>query len=84
MNNKGVDQPAHPRRLISAFAIRLLESIISNLATNEFSSFQLISVAEETGLSLTLSETSKTGFVVPRPSCLLDVKWLLVFCVLVR
>ena len=28
-NNKGADQPAHPRSLISTFVIRLLESIIS-------------------------------------------------------
>ena len=34
-NNTGADQPAHPRSLISAFVIRLLESIISTLATNE-------------------------------------------------
>ena len=34
-NNKGADQPAHPRRLISAFVIRVLESIISKLATSE-------------------------------------------------
>ena len=27
--NKGADQPVHPRSLISAFVIRLLESIIS-------------------------------------------------------
>ena len=33
-NNKGTDQPAHPRSLISAFVIYLLESIISKLATN--------------------------------------------------
>ena len=32
-NNKGADQPAHPRSLISAFVIGLLESIISKLAT---------------------------------------------------
>ena len=31
----GADQPAHPRRLISACVIRLLESIISGLATSE-------------------------------------------------
>ena len=36
-NNKGTDQPAHPRRLISAFVIRLLESIISKLASSEIS-----------------------------------------------
>ena len=34
-NNKGADQPAHLRRLISTFVIRLLESIISKLATHE-------------------------------------------------
>ena len=31
-NNKGTDQPAHTRSLISAFVICLLESIISKLA----------------------------------------------------
>ena len=38
-NNKGADQPAHPRRLTSAFVIRFLESIISKLATSENSIF---------------------------------------------
>ena len=28
-NNKGADQPAHPRSLISAFVVRFLDSIIS-------------------------------------------------------
>ena len=32
-NNKGADQPAHLRSLISAFVIPLLECIISKLAT---------------------------------------------------
>ena len=36
-NNKDVDQPAHPRRLISAFVIHLLEGIIFKLATSKFS-----------------------------------------------
>ena len=36
-NNTGSDQPAHPRRLISAFVIRFIESIISKLATSEIS-----------------------------------------------
>ena len=38
-NNKGADQPAHPRSLISAFVIHLLESIISGLATSKISIF---------------------------------------------
>ena len=66
-NNKGADQPAHPRSLISAFVICLLESIILKLATHEISFFYLVSVAEETGLSLAFSESPKTGFVTSRP-----------------
>ena len=38
-NNKGADQHAHPGSLISAFVIRVLESTISKLATNEISFF---------------------------------------------
>ena len=34
-NNKGADQPAHPHRLIRAFFICLLESIITRFATSE-------------------------------------------------
>ena len=37
--NKGADQPAHPRSLISAFVIRLLENIISRLAMSNISIF---------------------------------------------
>ena len=39
VNNKGVDQPAHPHSLISAFVIRLLKSVISKLATRDISIF---------------------------------------------
>ena len=38
-NNKGADQPAHPRSLISTFVIRFLESIISKLATSQIKIF---------------------------------------------
>ena len=38
-NNNGADQPVHPRRLIHAFFIRFLESIISELASSETSMF---------------------------------------------
>ena len=51
VNNKGADQPSHPRSLISAFVFRSIESIIS----------RRLSVAKETGLSLALSQTPKTG-----------------------
>ena len=65
-NNTGADQPAHPRSLISAFVFRVLESTISKLATSEISFFLLVSVAKQTGLNLTLSETPKTGFLATR------------------
>ena len=67
MNNKGADQPVHPRSLNSAFVIPFLESIISKLPTSGISIFQLVSVAQETDFSLALSETLKTGFVTSRP-----------------
>ena len=35
---------------------------------NDISVFYLVLVAEETGLSLALSETQKTGFVAARPT----------------
>ena len=61
-NNKGADQPAHMRSLISAF-VRLTESIISRHSTSEISMFKLVSVAEQANLNITLLETPKTGFV---------------------
>ena len=39
VNNKDADQPVHPHSTISAFVIRLLESIISKLATSEILNF---------------------------------------------
>ena len=39
VNNKGGDQLAHPRSLISAFVFRSLKSIISRLAKSESSIF---------------------------------------------
>ena len=38
-NNKGAEQPAHPRSLIRAFVIRFLESIICELGTGDISIF---------------------------------------------
>ena len=38
-NNTGADQPAHPRSLISAFVIHVLENTMSKLATTGISFF---------------------------------------------
>ena len=65
-NNKGADQPAHPRSLISTFVVRCLNSIMSLVSISEISSLYLASEAEQAGLSLTLSENPKTGFLVTR------------------
>ena len=56
-NNKGADQPEHPRSLISTFVIPFLKSILSNLDTSEILLFLLGSEAQHAGLNLTLSET---------------------------
>ena len=65
-NNKGADQPAHPHNLISSFVIPLWYSIIFRIIMSEISILLLVSVAKETGLSLALSNTPKTGFVASR------------------
>ena len=50
LNNKGTDQLAHPRSLISAFAIHTLNSIVFKLAPSETSLFlSIVSVAEKAG-----------------------------------
>ena len=56
----------HPRSLISAFVVRFIESIICKLAAGEISIFELVSVAEETGLKHALPNTPKTGFLATR------------------
>ena len=38
-NNKGADQTAHPRSLISDFAIRYLETIVAKLVSCKISLF---------------------------------------------
>ena len=65
-NNKGADQPAHLRSLISAFVVRCLDSIILPVSISRISSVCLASVAGQARLSLTWSKTSKTGFLVTR------------------
>ena len=66
VNNKSTDQPAHPCPLINAFVIRCLDSITPLVSIAEISSLYLTSVAVKAGLSLTWSQTLKTGFLVTR------------------
>ena len=61
-NNKGADQPARSRSLISTFVVRCLDSIIPLVSMSEISSLYLASVVAQDGLSLTWSRTPKTGF----------------------
>ena len=61
-NNKGADQPAHPRSLISAFVVRCLDSMISLVSIVEISRPKLASVAVQAGLCVTWSETPEDMF----------------------
>ena len=61
-NNKGADQPAHPRSLISVFVVCCLDSIIYLDSIAEISRLWLASVAEQASLSLTWSETPEDTF----------------------
>ena len=56
-NNKGADQPAHLRSLISTFVVHCLDNIIPLVSKSEISSLMLASVAEQASLSMTWSET---------------------------
>ena len=57
-NNKGGDQPAHLRSLMSPFIVRCLDSIIPIRAIAKVSRLYLATVAEWAGLSLIWSQTS--------------------------
>ena len=65
-NNKGVDQLAHPRRLISAVVVRCLDSMLPLVSISGISSLNLSSVAAQAGLSLPWSKSQKTVFLVTR------------------
>ena len=56
-NNKGADQPAHLRSLISAFVVYCLDSIISLDSIAVISRLKLASVAVQAGLCLAWSVT---------------------------
>ena len=61
-NNKGADQPAHPRSLISTFVVHCLDSVVSLVSVNKIPSLMIASVAEQASLSQTWSETPEDMF----------------------
>ena len=65
-NNKGANQPAHPRSLISTFVVNCLANIIPLVSISEISSLYLGSVAVQACLCLTCSQVLKTDFLVTR------------------
>ena len=65
-NNKGADQPVHPRSLISAIVVSCLDSIIPLVSISEISSVYLVSVAAQAGLNRPWSQTPKTGCLMSR------------------
>ena len=61
-NNKGADQPGHPRSLISAFVVRCQDRMIPLVYISKISRFKLVSVAEQVNLCLAWSETPEDTF----------------------
>ena len=65
-NNKGVDQPAHSRSLISslisAFVVRCLDIMISLQSIAEISRLEPASMAAQACLCLAWSDTSEDTF----------------------
>ena len=79
-NNKGADQPVHPRSLISTFVVRCLDSVsLDSIA--EISRLQLASVAAQAGLCLAWSETLEDTFcrVVAHYFLFLDLWFFWIF-----
>ena len=46
-NNKGANEPAHPRSLISAIVVRCLDSLKNILGKSKLLGLRLVSVAEQ-------------------------------------
>ena len=61
-NNKGANQPAHLRSLISAFVVCYLDSIITLVSISEILSLYIAFEAEQPGLSLTWLQTRRQVF----------------------
>ena len=62
-NNKGADQPAHPRSLISTIVVHCRDSVIPLVSISEMSSLYLAPVAAlQAGLSLLCSQTPFARF----------------------
>ena len=61
-NNKGADQSAHPRSLISAFVVYCLDIVMSLVSVTKISSLMQASVSEQASLSPTWSETTEDTF----------------------
>ena len=55
-NNKGTDQPAHLRSLISTFVVRCLDSLMYIPAISKVSRLRLAFVAKQAGLNLIWSQ----------------------------
>ena len=62
VNNKGLDLTVHPHSLVSNFFVYCFDSIIPIVAKPKISSISLVSAAEQTGLSLTWTHTTKDRF----------------------
>ena len=66
-NNKDADQPAHPHIFVIHFKDCIIH--INIYAVCKISGLQLISVAEQAGLSLAWTQTPKIGFLMKRLIC---------------
>ena len=58
-NNKGADQPAHPRSLISTFVVHCLDSVMSLVSITKISSLMLVSEAVQASLGVDLVWNSR-------------------------
>ena len=74
MNNKGTDQSGHLLCYSLSFSGKYhinLNLLHAHIQYSKYS--KVVSVAEQTGLSLTWSQTSLTGLLATGPLCCVDI-----------
>ena len=67
-NNKGADQPAHPRSLISTFVVRYLDSVMFQVSVTKISSLMLASIAEQASFDLVGNSQRRGSLIITKGS----------------
>ena len=79
-NNKGADQPAHSRSLISSFVVRFLDSIISLVSRSEV--VEAITTSRNCSISSSSSSSSRSCYSSSISICIFTLSLLKIIVVM--